>query len=100
MSDEEWSKRYVTPVLRMSGPPGKRDNTVTGSPQTDGSIFDSRAMKSARHSVGKLGWPKGVPRIANLDNEPRRPKSSARSRTLVLRPIVMPRIIAATTRAD
>jgi hypothetical protein len=73
---------------------------ASGPPQIDRSIFDSRAMKSPRLSVGKLGWPKEVPRIANLDNEPRRPKSSARSRTLVLRPIVMPRIIAATTRAD
>jgi len=73
---------------------------ASGPPQTDRSIFDSRAMKSPRLSVGKLGWPKGVPRIANLDDEPRRPKSSARSRTSVLRPIVMPRIIAATTRAD
>jgi hypothetical protein len=72
---------------------------ASGPPQTNRSIFDSRAMKSPRLSVGKLGWPEGVPRIANLDGEPRRPKSSARSRTLVLRPIVMPRL-AATTRAD
>src|SRR5262249_1320203 len=33
-----------------------------GPPQTDRSIFDSPAMKSPRLSVGKLGWPKGVPR--------------------------------------
>jgi len=58
---------------------------ASGPPQTDRSIFDSRAMKSPRLSVGKLGWPKGVPRIANLDDEPRRPKSSARSRTVMLK---------------
>ena len=65
-----------------------------GRPQTDRSIFDSRAMKSP-FSVGKSGWPKGVPRIANLEGEPRRPKSSAKNRMLLLKPIVMPRMIAA-----
>jgi hypothetical protein len=73
---------------------------ASGPRQTDRSIFDSRAMKSPRLFVGKLGWPKEVPRIANLDDEPRRPKSSAGSHTVMLRPIVMPRIIAATMRAD
>jgi hypothetical protein len=66
-----------------------------GRPQSDRSIFDSRATKSPRLSVGKLGWPTGVPRIANLDDEPRRPKSSAKNRMLPLTPIVMPRMIAA-----
>jgi hypothetical protein len=65
-----------------------------GRSQTDRSIFDSRAMESP-FSVGKSGWPKGVPRIANLADEPRRPKSSAKNRTLLLQPIVMPRMIAA-----
>jgi hypothetical protein len=65
-----------------------------GRSQTDRSIFDSRVMKSP-FSVGKSGWPKGVPRIANLADEPRRPKSSAKNRTLLLQPIVMPRMIAA-----
>jgi len=63
------------------------------SHQTNRSIFDSRAMKSP-FSVGKSGWPKGVPRIANLADEPRRPNSPA-NRTLLLKPIVMPRMIAA-----
>jgi len=65
-----------------------------GPLQTDRSIFDSRAMKSL-FSVGKSGWPKGVPRIANLADEPRRPKSSVKNRTLSFKPIVMPRMIAA-----
>jgi hypothetical protein len=51
-------------------------------------------MKSPRLSVGKLGWPKGVPRIADLDDEPRRPKSPLKRRALPLKPIVIPRIIA------
>ncbi len=37
----------------------------------------SRVKKSPRLYVDKLGWPKGVPRIANLDDEPRRAKSGA-----------------------
>ena len=68
-----------------------------GPPQTYRSIFDSRVKKSPRLYVDKLGWPKGVPRIANLEGEPRRPKSSATSRIL-LKPIVMPRMIGTTTR--
>ena len=68
-----------------------------GRSQTDRSIFDSRAMKSP-FSVGKSGWPKGVPRIANLADEPRRPKSSPKNRTLLLKPIVMPRMIAAVAQ--
>jgi hypothetical protein len=63
-------------------------------PQTDRSVFDGSAMNSPRLSVGKLGWPKGVPRIANLDDEPRRPKSPLKRRALPLKPIVIPRIIA------
>jgi len=63
------------------------------SHQTNRSIFDSRAMKGPL-SVGKSGWPKGVPRIANLADEPRRPNSSAKNHTLLLKPIVMPRIAA------
>ena len=59
--------------------------------QTTRSIFDSRAMKGP-FSVGKSGWPKGVPRIANLI--PRRPNSSAKNHPLLLKPIVMPRIAA------
>ena len=63
------------------------------SHQTNRSIFDSRAMKGPL-SVGKSGWPKGVPRLANLADEPRRPNSSAKNHTLLLKPIVMPRIAA------
>ena len=58
-------------------------------------IFDDRAKKSSRLYVDN--WPRGVPRIANLDDEPRRSKSSATSRT-PLKPIVMPRIIVTTSR--
>src|SRR5262245_14005101 len=63
------------------------------SHQTTRSIFDTRAMKSP-FSVGKSGWPKGVPRIANLADEPRRPNPSAKNPTLLFKPIVMPRIAA------
>jgi hypothetical protein len=66
-----------------------------GSPQTDRSIFNSRAMKRPHLPVGKLGWPKGVPQIANLDAELRKPTSSARSRISVPKPIIMPQIASA-----
>jgi hypothetical protein len=56
--------------------------------------FDSGAIQKPPISGGKLGWPKGVPRIANLDEELRGQTSSAKSRTLPLKTIVMPRIIA------
>ena len=46
-----------------------------GAPADLPSVFDSRAKKRPRLYVDKLVWPKGVPRIANLDDEPRRPKS-------------------------
>jgi hypothetical protein len=66
-------------------------------PQTYRSIFDRRVKKSPRVYVEKPGWPKGVPRIADLDDEPRGPKSLATSRALP-KPIVMPRMIATTAR--
>jgi hypothetical protein len=60
----------------------------------DRSVFDGGAIRKPPISGGKLGWPKGVPRIANLDEELRGQTSSAKSRTLPLKPIVMPRIMA------
>jgi hypothetical protein len=48
-------------------------------------------------SGGKVGWPKGVPRIAKLDDGARRPSSSTASRTLSAKPtlISLPRVLAA-----
>ena len=45
---------------------------------------------------GKVAWPKGVPRIAKLDDGARRPSSSAASRTLLAKPtlISLPRVFA------
>jgi hypothetical protein len=80
---------------RITAPAKIRTAYERRRPQTYRSIFDSRVKKSSRLYVDN--WPKGVPRIANLDDEPRRPKSSATSRTL-LKPIVMPRMIVPTAR--
>src|SRR5438132_8479149 len=76
--------RAAMPVeQRLTGAAFIKTAYEGGRSQTDRSIFDSRAMKSP-FSVGKSGWPKGVPRIANLADEPRRPKSSAKNRMLSL----------------
>ena len=80
---------------RITAPANIRTAYERKRPQTYRSIFDSRAKKSSRLYVDN--WPRGVPRIANLDDEPRRPKSSATSRT-PLKPIVMPRMIVTTAR--
>ena len=94
---------FKPPQLRTTMPVEQRITAAAsiktaqawGSPHPDRSIFNSRAMKRPQLSVGKLGWPKGVPRIANLDVELRKPTSSARSRISVPKPIVMPRISVA-----
>ena len=57
------------------------------TPKTVLSVFDRYAMRWPPIPGGKVGWPKGVPRIAALDDEPRRPNSSAANRTLAPKPI-------------
>ena len=94
---------FKPPQLRTTMPVEQRITAATStktaqawrSPHPDRSIFNRRAMKGPQLSVGKLGWPNGVPRIAILDAELRKPMSSARSRISVLKPIVMPRITVA-----
>jgi hypothetical protein len=64
------------------------------TPKTVRSVFDRYAMRWPPISGGKVGWPKGVPRIAVLDDEPRRPNSPTASRTLSVKPILISRVIA------
>ena len=64
------------------------------TPRTVRSAFDRYAMRWPPISGGKVGWPKGVPRIAVLDDEPRRPNSPGASRTLSVKPILISRVIA------
>jgi hypothetical protein len=64
------------------------------APQTHRPMFDGRAVKRPQLSERKLEWPKGVPRIAILGQEPRRSKSLPSSRTLPVKPAVMPQIVA------
>ncbi len=57
--------------------------------------FERRGYESrTRLSGTTLGWPNGVPRIANLDEEPRR--KSAKSRPSPPKPLAMPRLIRLT----
>jgi hypothetical protein len=64
------------------------------TPKTVPSVFDRYAIRWPPISGGRVSWPKGVPRIAKLDEEPRRPNSPAASRTLPPKPILISRLIA------
>jgi hypothetical protein len=51
-------------------------------------------VSNANTKRPRVGWPKDVPRIANLEDQPPRLNSGLRTRGLPLKPIVIPRIIA------
>ena len=52
------------------------------SPKTVLSTLDGHAMRWPPLSGGRAGWPKGVRRIAKLEDETRKPGSRAANRTL------------------
>jgi hypothetical protein len=64
------------------------------TPKTALSILAGYALRWPPVSGGKVGWPKGVPRIANLSDETRRPNSLTASRTSSSNLISMPRVLA------
>jgi hypothetical protein len=64
------------------------------TPKTALSILAGYALRWPPVSGGKVGWPKGVPRIANLNDETRRPNSLTASRTSSSNLISMPRVLA------
>jgi hypothetical protein len=64
------------------------------TPRTVLSILDGYTLRWPPLSGGKVGWPKGVPRIAKLDDETRRPNSLSASRTVSPNLISMPRVLA------
>ena len=64
--------------------------------QTGRTVLNAGATKPARLSGGKLGWPNGVPRIANLDEEPRNANSAPKTRPSPPKPLAMPRLIGLT----
>ena len=59
------------------------------TPKTVLPVFDRYAIRWPPISGGKVGWPKGVPRIARLDEELHRPNSPSASRASSVRPILM-----------
>ena len=67
-------------------------NRIT--PKTALSILDHYTLRWPPLAGGKIGWPKGVPRIAKLDDETRRPNSVTASRTLSPKLISIPRVLA------
>jgi hypothetical protein len=64
------------------------------TPKTALSVLDRYSLRWPPISGGKVGWPKGVPRIAKLDDETRRPNSVTASRTLSPKLISIPRVLA------
>ena len=64
--------------------------------QTGRTVLNAGATKPARLSGGKLGWPNGVPRIANLDEEPGNANSAPKTRPSPPKPLAMPRLIGLT----
>jgi hypothetical protein len=66
------------------------DRTI---PRTVPSILDGYTLRWPPLQGRKVGWPKGVPRIANLDDETRRPSSPTASRTLSPKFISIPRVL-------
>jgi hypothetical protein len=46
MSDEEWSKRYVTPHSELSGPPGKRNEQYRHGERTMAAIAEQRKFSA------------------------------------------------------
>jgi hypothetical protein len=92
---EHFFKRPQARTAMAIGPQSKTANNRT-TPKTALSTLDY-TMRWPPLSGGKVGWPKGVPRIAKLDDGARRPSSSAASRTLSAKPtlILLPRVVAA-----
>src|SRR5262245_60801140 len=64
------------------------------APKTVLSILEGYTLRWPPLSGGKVGWPKGVPRIAKLNDETRRPNSLTASRTVSPKLISMPRVLA------
>jgi hypothetical protein len=91
---EHFFKRPQARTAMASDSPTKTANNRT-TPKTALSTLDY-AMRWPPLSGGRVGWPKGVPRIAKLDDDARRP-SSATSRTSIakLTLISLPRVLAA-----
>jgi hypothetical protein len=61
------------------------------------SNLDGYTLRWPPLSGGKVGWPKGVPRIAKLNDETRRPNSLTASRTVSPKLISLPRVLAVSS---
>ena len=66
----------------MSLDPGMKTANNRTIPKTALSVLNSDAKRWPPLSAGKVGWAKGVPRIAKLEDEARRPGSRGANRTL------------------
>jgi hypothetical protein len=79
---------------RMAVDPHAKIASNRTTPKTTLSILAGSTLRWPPVSGGKVGWPKEVPRIANLNDETRRPNSLTASRTSSPNLISMPRVLA------
>lgn len=88
------SAHFFDAPQARTGTPAIKSAHSRWVPQTGRSVFAGGAIQRPRPSGGKSVWPKGVPRIADLHDEPRRPNSPAASRAFRSKPMAILRIIA------
>jgi hypothetical protein len=85
---EHFLKQTQARTAMAVDPHSKIINRTT--PKTALSILDGYTLRWPPLSGGKVGWPKGVPRIAKLDDD----QTPTASRTLSPQPISIPRVLA------
>jgi hypothetical protein len=87
---------FKPPHLRIAIAVAPQTNIASKRLPTTPSTFEGYPMRWPPLSGVKVGWPKGVPRIARLDDKAHRPTSPTASSTLVPKPtlISVPRVLA------
>jgi hypothetical protein len=93
-STSEPTGRFLKPTQARTAMAVDAHAKIASNRTTPLSILAGPALRWPPVSGGKVGWPKGVPRIANLNDETRRPNSMTASRTSSSNLISMPRVLA------
>jgi hypothetical protein len=87
---------FKLPQARTAMPVALRTKTASNRTPPKTALSNLDAMRWPPVSGGKVGWPKGVPHIAELNDESPRPGSRAANRALPPKPtlILIPRVLA------
>ena len=80
---------FKTPQTRTAMLVGPRSKTASKRTNLKAAVSALNATRWPPLSGGKIGWPKGVPRIAKLDEEAGKPGSRATSRPLSPKPTLI-----------